>query len=139
MILATLLGIFTGLFLGDLCKVFAPWENAYIMILKITTIPYLICAVIHGVGRLASSMAYQILKKGILFIGVTWAINIGLIYMTVYLFPTSEGLSHASFSILAPARINFAELLIPENIFYALSNNMVPAVVMFGLLVGLAL
>ncbi len=139
MIVATLLGILTGLFLGDLCKVFAPWESAYIMILKITTIPYLICAVIHGIGRLASSMAYQILQKGILFIGVTWAINISLIYLTVYLFPRAEGLSHASFSNLAPAGINFAELLIPDNIFYALSNNMVPAVVMFGLLVGIAL
>ena len=49
MIIATLLGIFIGLFLGELCHVFSPWENAYIMILKITTIPYLICAVMHGV------------------------------------------------------------------------------------------
>ncbi|HVX00903.1 MAG TPA: cation:dicarboxylase symporter family transporter, partial [Candidatus Babeliaceae bacterium] len=85
MVLATLLGILAGLFFGDLCSVFAPWENAYIMILKITTIPYLICAVIHGIGRLATSTAKQILQKGLLFIGGIWAINIALIYMTVFL------------------------------------------------------
>ena len=139
MIIATLLGIFVGLFLGDLCHVFAPWENAYIMILKITTIPYLICAVIHGIGRLATGAAKQILRKGLLFIAGIWVINIGIIYMTVFLFPHSHGAVHASHSTLAPATINFAELLIPDNVFYALSNNSVPAVVMFGLLLGIAL
>ncbi len=139
MITATLLGIFAGLFLGDLCHVFAPWETAYIMILKITTIPYLICAVIHGIGRLATSSAKQILQKGLIFIGGVWVINICMIYMVVFLFPRSQGLVHSSYSTLTPSTINFAELLIPDNIFYALSNNMVPAVVMFGLLLGIAL
>lgn len=139
MVIATLFGILTGLFLGDLCKAFAPWENAYILILKITTIPYLICAVIHGIGRLASSIAKQILKKGLLLIAGTWAINIAVIYLTVHLFPRAEGISQAPYTTLSPSAINFAELLIPDNIFYALSNNIVPAVVMFGLLVGIAL
>jgi len=139
MIIATLLGILVGLFLGDLCRVFAPWENAYIMILKITTIPYLICAVIHGIGRLATSTAKQILQKGLLFIGGIWFINICMIYMTVFLFPRAHGPAHSSYSTLAPSTVNFAELLIPDNIFYALSNNMVPAVVMFGLMLGIAL
>ncbi|HEY5234648.1 MAG TPA: cation:dicarboxylase symporter family transporter [Rhabdochlamydiaceae bacterium] len=139
MIIATLLGIFVGLFLGDLCHVFAPWENAYIMILKITTIPYLICAVIHGIGRLATGAAKQILQKGLLFIAGIWVINIGIIYMTVFLFPHSHGAVHSSYSTLTPSTINFAELLIPDNVFYALSNNLVPAVVMFGLLLGIAL
>ena len=139
MITATLLGIFAGLLLGDLCHVFAPWETAYIMILRITTIPYLICAVIHGIGRLATASAKQILQKGLLFIGGVWVINICMIYMTVFLFPRSHGMVHASYSSLAPSTINFAELLIPDNIFYALSNNVVPAVVMFGVLLGIAL
>ena len=139
MILATLLGVLAGLFFGDLCHAFAPWEMAYIMILKITTIPYLICAVIHGIGRLATSTAKQIVQKGILFIGGIWVINITMIYITVFLFPRSQGLAHSAYSTLAPSSINFAELLIPDNIFYALSNNMIPAIVMFGVLLGIAL
>ena len=139
MIFATLLGVIVGLFLGDLCSVFAPWENGYIMILKITTIPYLICAVIHGIGRLATSSAKQILQKGVLFIGCIWILNICLIYLTVFLFPHSQGAVHASYSTVTPSTINFADLLIPDNIFYALANNMVPAIVIFGLLLGIAL
>ena len=48
MLIATISGILFGLFLGDLSEVFTPWAAAYIMILKITAIPYLICAIIHG-------------------------------------------------------------------------------------------
>jgi proton glutamate symport protein len=139
MVIATFLGVFCGIFLGDLCSVFSPWCTAYIMILKVTTIPYLICAIIHGVGRLASGTAKEILQKGIFFIGGAWAINIAMIYFTVFLFPQTDGVPYASYNPTPSAPINFAAILIPENIFSALSNNIVPAVVVFGILLGIAL
>lgn len=139
MALATVLGVVVGLFFGDLCALFAPWGNAYVMILKITTIPYLISALIHGIGKLASSTAKEILQKGLIFIGGAWFINIAIIYLTVFLFPKSHGIPYSSYSAIAPTPLDFASLLIPENVFYALSNNVVPAVVVFGLLIGLAL
>ncbi|MBP7074143.1 MAG: cation:dicarboxylase symporter family transporter [Rhabdochlamydiaceae bacterium] len=139
MLIAALAGIVIGLFLGDLCSVFAPWENAYIMILKITTIPYLICAVMHGIGRLGYSAAKNILRKGLLFISCMWMVNIIFIYMTVYLFPKTQGITFSAFSNIQPSSINFAELIIPANIFSALSSNVIPAVVVFGLLIGISL
>jgi proton glutamate symport protein len=139
MLIAALAGIFLGILLGDLCSVFEPWANAYIMILKVTTVPYLICAVMHGIGNLGYATAKNILRKGLLFISCMWAINIVFIYLTVYLFPKSKGLIVSSYSTVKPSTINFAELLIPENIFSALSNNLIPAVVVFGLLIGISL
>jgi Na+/H+-dicarboxylate symporter len=139
MLIAALCGIFFGLFLGDLCSVFAPWGNAYIMILKVTTIPYLICAVMHGIGKLGYSTARKILQKGLIFISCMWAINIITIYITVYLFPKSAAASVSAYSNIKPSTINFAELIIPDNIFAALSNNLIPAVVVFGLLIGISL
>ncbi len=59
--------------------------------------------------------------------------------MTVFLFPHTHGSVHSSYSTLTPSTINFAALLIPDNIFYALSNNLIPAVVVFGLMLGIAL
>lgn len=100
MAIATLLGIFCGLFLGDICDIFAPYSAAYIMILKITAIPYLIGAIIHGVGQLSPPQAKQILKKGVIFISLAWTINILMVYAVVYLFPhsasTQAGLSRAT-------------------------------------------
>lgn len=138
MVLATLLGVLFGLFFGERCSIFAPWGSAYIMILKITTIPYLAFAIIHGIGQLHSSQAVQILKKGLLFIALFWAINIAMIYLTVFLFPQANGTSLAAYVSTKPAGINFAQVLIPENIFYALSNNIVPAIVIFSLLLGIS-
>ncbi len=139
MAIATALGILTGLFFGNLCEVFAPYAAAYIMILKVTAIPYLIAAIIHGLGQLRIDQAKLILKRGILFIGLAWIINILVVYLIVYLFPRSEGSQIAGYVSVETTHLNFAELLIPENIFYALSNNVVPAVVLFSLLFGIAL
>ncbi|MGE5195764.1 MAG: cation:dicarboxylate symporter family transporter [Anaerolineae bacterium] len=139
MLWATLLGLFTGIFFGNLCKVFASSADAYIMLLKMTTIPYLIVAIIHGVGQLSSTQAKEILKKGILFICFAWFINICIIYLTVFLFPKAKTPGQISYVPQQPSSINFAELLIPENIFYSLANNIVPAVVIFSLFTGIAL
>jgi len=139
MIIATLLGLLCGLFFGELCSVFAPWGTAYIMILKVTTIPYLICAIMHGIGKLSTQTGKQILQKGLLFIASAWVINIFMIYIGSFLFPKTHGVPYASFSGYTPSSINFAELLIPDNIFHALSNNTIPSIVVFGLLIGIAL
>lgn len=139
MAVATFLGIFLGLFLGDYCSVFSPWANAYIMILKVTAIPYLMAAIIHGVGQMTHTQGKEILKKGSIFIGIAFAINIAMIYFMTFLFPHPKGAQQASYISSQSSQINFAELLIPDNVFYALSNNIIPAVVIFSLFIGLSL
>lgn len=139
MAIATALGILCGLFLGDLCDIFAPYASAYIMILKITAVPYLIGAIIHGIGQLSSTQAKQILKKGIFFIALAWSINLMLIYAILYLFPQPSTVQTGGYISNETAQLNFADLLIPDNIFYDLTNNIVPAIVIFSLLIGIAL
>lgn len=139
MALATILGILCGLIFGDVCDVFAPYGKAYIMILKITAVPYLIGAIIHGVGQLSPSQAKEILKKGTVFIGIVLFINISMIYLTYYLFPLPKTAPLVGYVAGNIPSINFAELLIPENIFYALSNNIIPSIVIFSLLTGISL
>lgn len=139
MAIATILGILCGLFFGDLCSVFSTWSAAYIMLLKVTAVPYLIGAIIHGVGQLSIPQAKQILKKGILFIGIAWAINIAIIYLVNNMFPRPKSPQIAGYVSLETPQLNFAELLIPDNIFYDLSNNIVPAIVIFSLLIGISL
>jgi Na+/H+-dicarboxylate symporter/ABC-type amino acid transport substrate-binding protein len=139
MALATLLGILFGLFFGDLCEVFAPYSAAYIMLLKVTAVPYLIGAIIHGVGQLSVYQAKQILKRGLVFISLAWLINILMIYTIVYLFPHPKSTQLGGYVSGEIPQLNFAELLIPDNIFYDLANNIIPAIVIFSLLIGIAL
>ncbi|NBO25145.1 MAG: hypothetical protein EBU93_07960, partial [Chlamydiae bacterium] len=138
MAVATALGILTGFFFGDLCSFFAPYGSAYIMLLKATAIPYLIVAIIHGVAQLTPFQAKLIIKKGIMFIGIAWSINIAMIYLVYGTFPKAES-TQSGYISTETSSINFAELLIPENIFYDLANNIVPAIVIFSLFIGIAL
>jgi proton glutamate symport protein len=139
MLLATLMGILCGVFFGDMCKALAPWGAAYIMLLKVTTIPYLAGALMHGIAQFSNTQAREILKKGLFFIALAWLINIGMIYLATLLFPQVVGVPHGSYLVTEPAPINFADLLIPENIFYSLANNILPSVVVFSLIVGISL
>jgi proton glutamate symport protein len=139
MAIATLLGIFVGLFFGELCSGLKGWANAYIMILKVTAVPYLIVAIMHGLGLMNHEQGKQILKKGFLFVILAWIINILTIYVMAFLFPLAKGARQASFVSVKTTSINFAELLIPDNIFYDLANNIIPAVVVFSLFIGLSL
>ncbi|MCI0382745.1 MAG: cation:dicarboxylase symporter family transporter [Chlamydiae bacterium] len=139
MALATILGILVGLFLGEICSVFSPWADAYIMILKITAIPYLITAIIHGIGQLNSGQAKQIFKKGVFFLALALFINISMIYLVKWVLPKHPGGMQLGKVQKEIPSLNFAELLIPDNVFYDLANNIVPAVVVFSLLIGIAL
>ncbi|MEK7339293.1 MAG: cation:dicarboxylase symporter family transporter [Candidatus Rhabdochlamydia sp.] len=139
MAIATVFGILFGLFLGDLCDVFASYASAYIKLLKVTAIPYLIGAIIHGVGQLSSSQGKLIVKRGVFFISLAWIINILMIYTVSHLFPRSSSPQTSGYISSDTPHLNFAELLIPDNIFYDLTNNIVPAIVIFSLLIGIAL
>jgi len=139
MALGTLLGIAVGMFLGERCAVLSPFASAYVKILKVTAIPYLVVAIIHGVALLNRAQGIQILKKGSLFIALALAINIGIIYLINWSFPTTEGATATGYVTNEVVPLDLAKILIPENIFYDLSNNIIPAVVVFSLLSGIAL
>ncbi|NGX39664.1 MAG: C4-dicarboxylate transport protein [Chlamydiae bacterium] len=139
MAIATLLGICIGLFFGERCAIFAPWASAYVMILKVTAIPYLIVAIIHGLALLNRAQAMQILKKGSIFIALAILINIMVIYLIYWGFPAAEGPRQTGYVLNEIPALNFAEILIPENIFYSLANNIIPAIVVFCVLFGLSL
>lgn len=139
MALATLFGVATGLFFGQRTSFLEPWGDAYIMILKITAIPYLIVAIIHGIAMLNRSQGLQILKKGSLFITLALFINVSMIYLMKWGFPLAEGQRQAGYVSREVPSLDFAQILIPHNIFYALANNIIPAIVVFSLLLGIAM
>lgn len=139
MFIATFLGIGLGLFLGDFCSIFSPLSKAYVMILKITAVPYLIVAIIRGIGQLLPKESVSLLKKALFTIAVIWLVNFFMIFLTTSSFPKAQGSRISSYNPREPAGINFADLLIPENIFSDLANNVVPSIVVFSLLIGLAL
>ncbi len=139
-ILALILGISAGLFFGELMGNLEIIGKAYIRLLQMTVLPYVLVSIIGGLGRLDAHMAGRIGMKAVRIILVLWlAVMLTLILLPLA-YPSWETAGFFSSSLVAePTVFNFVDLYIPSNIFSSLSNTIVPAVVLFSLLMGVSL
>jgi Na+/H+-dicarboxylate symporter len=62
------LGLLAGVFFGDSCAVLRPVGKAYVMCLQAPVYPYLVAALMHGVGVLQPAVAWKLVKRGGLFL-----------------------------------------------------------------------
>ncbi|MDJ0804202.1 MAG: cation:dicarboxylase symporter family transporter [Desulfobacterales bacterium] len=133
-------GIACGIFFGEYCHFLQIFGNAFIKLLQITILPYIFVSLIQGLGGLTFVQARQLaIKAGILLL-VFWAIVFAVILLMPLSFP--QWVSAAFFSsalVEIPPPVDFLQLYIPSNPFASLANNMVPAVVLFSILIGVAL
>src|SRR5215475_16148039 len=60
-LLGAFAGVITGVVLGERTAVLYPLGSAYAMMLQIAVYPYLICALLLGLGRLSPAMAGRLL------------------------------------------------------------------------------
>ena len=84
--------------------------------------------------------ARRLALRGTAVLAVIWAIAMAVIFIAPLAFPTLDTASFFSAPGTANgAEHNLLELYLPHNIFYSLSNNLVPAVVLFSIFMGAAL
>ena len=71
---------------------------------------------------------------------VLWALALGAVFLMPLAFPAIESASFFSTTLVEERRaVDFVALYIPSNPFHSLANNVVPAVVLFSALLGVAL
>ncbi len=134
------LGACTGLFFGEIVAPLKFVGDAFIRLLQITVIPYIVVALITRLGRLSYDEVKQLALKGGSVLLLLWAIAIVLILLMPLSFPDwPSGSLFQKSSIEERAAPDFLQLYIPSNPFFSLSNAIVPAVVVFSLMIGLAL
>jgi Na+/H+-dicarboxylate symporter/ABC-type amino acid transport substrate-binding protein len=139
-ILALLLGISSGIIIGEPTGNLEFIGNAYIRLLQMTVLPYVLVSIIGGLGKLDSEMAAKIGMRAIKVIGIIWLAVMLTLLLLPLAYPDWETSGFFSTSLVTDAvKFNFLELYIPANIFSSLSNTIVPAVVLFSLLMGVAL
>ena len=139
-VLALLLGVVVGLFFGERIAFLQIIGKAFILLLQMTVLPYIVLSLITGLGNLT----YQQVKTLALRVGTLLLISWGLAFVVILLmplaFPTWISASFFSTSLIEKQEeINLLTLFIPANPFYSMSNNFVPAVVVFSVAVGIAL
>jgi Na+/H+-dicarboxylate symporter/ABC-type amino acid transport substrate-binding protein len=139
-IIALILGIFTGIFVGEPAGQLEVIGNVYIRLLQMTVLPYVLVSIIGGLGRLDSNMASRIGMRAVKVILIMWLSVMATLLLLPLAYPNWQTAGFFSSSMVAePAAFNFVKLYIPSNIFASLSETIVPAVVLFSLLMGIAL
>jgi Na+/H+-dicarboxylate symporter/ABC-type amino acid transport substrate-binding protein len=133
------LGIATGIFLGEITAPLKLVGAGFVQLLQMAVLPYIIIALISGLGKLNYGDAVKLsLRVGSLLL-LIWALTLTVVYLLPLSFPQWESGSLFSTTLLEQREeFNFLEF-IPSNPFYSMANNIVPAVVLFSIAVGLAL
>jgi len=133
-------GILTGLFFGELVADLKIVGEIFIKLLQMTVLPYIVVSLIAGFARMDSAQVRRLALRGSAVLGVIWLLALVLIFLAPLAFPPLETASFFSSPIQASGGGgDLFDLYLPANIFYSLSNNFVPAVVLFSIFLGVAL
>ncbi|MEP5765889.1 MAG: cation:dicarboxylase symporter family transporter [Halieaceae bacterium] len=139
-IFALVTGVLAGLFFGDMIVWLKVVGDVFIKLLQITVVPYISLALITGLGSLNYDLVKRLALRGSVVLVCIWSITLVLVFLVPMAFPDWPSGSFFSISLTKPApTTDFIRLFIPSNPFFAYSNAIVPAVVVFSILLGLAL
>ena len=139
-IIGIALGLALGLFFGEWMEPLNIVGKAFIQLLQMAVLPYVMISLISGLGRLNLSDAKVLAAKVGMLLLIAWAIAFFVILVVSLAFPPWTSASFFSSASIAPIeKPDLLSLYIPANPFHSLAANLVPAVVLFSIAVGLAL
>jgi len=133
-------GIAVGLFFGEIVAPIGVVGRAFILLLQMTVLPYIVTSLIKGLGSLTVREATTLAGTAGRFLLLIWVISMGAVLLMPLAFPDWPAASFFSTTLVeTQPPFDFLHLFIPANFFGSLSQNVVPAVVLFSLSVGIAL
>ncbi|AZQ63339.1 cation:dicarboxylase symporter family transporter [Flammeovirga pectinis] len=131
-------GIALGLFLGEYAGHLEIVGDAFIGLLQMTVLPYIVFSLIVNIGRLSLEEGRKLITQGIKFLSLLLAIGIAVVMILPFAFPEWKSANFFSTSFVTPPpEVDFLKLYIPSNPFFSLAESKVPAVVLFSILVGI--
>ncbi len=140
MVAAVVLGIASGLFLGELTSNLRLVGDVYVGLLQMTVLPYIVFALIASIGRLSLAESKRLAAIALTVLAVLWGIGCVTVAVMSLAFPARESGAFFSTSLIeSQPGVDFIQLFIPSNPFGSLANNVPPAVVVFCIVFGVAL
>jgi Na+/H+-dicarboxylate symporter/ABC-type amino acid transport substrate-binding protein len=134
------LGVFVGLFVGEAAAALGPLADIYIRLMQMMVLPYLVTALVIAFGQLETIEARRLAVRGGLLLGITWAVTVLVLFAMPRAFPKLLSAAFYSDSLVQPSEpFSLADIYFTANPFASLSQNVVPAVVLFSCFLGVAL
>ena len=133
-------GVSVGLFFGESATVLKWAADGFVKLLQMTVLPYVTVAIVTSLGSLSYQRARLLgLRAGAVLAGL-WAVALLYAFLIPLAFPDVDSAMFFSSTLVERRQdFNFVDLYIPSNPFNSLANNVVPAVVLFSVIVGVAL
>lgn len=133
-------GAATGVFLGDRARVFEAVADGFVKLLQMAVLPYITVSIVGSLGTLQPRDLRMLGVRATLVLIGLWAVALAFAFLMPLMFPPAESGAFFSTTMLEPApAFDFVDLYIPANPFFALANNVVPGVVLFSIVMGVAL
>lgn len=139
-LIGLVLGVIAGIVFGDYCAPLKLVGDVFIGLLQMTVLPYIILSLVVNIGGLKIEGARKLALWGTGSMLLLWGTTILVVLVIPLGLPAWEAGAFFSSSLVEePGTIDFVELYIPVNPFASMAQNIVPATVVFSILVGGAL
>ena len=133
-------GILTGLFFGEMASALKWAADGFVKLLQMMVLPYVTVSIVASLGSLNYSEVRMLGLRAAAVIGGLWLVALSFAFVIPLTFPAVQNASFFSSSLVERREaFDFVELYIPANPFHSLANNIVPAVVLFSVILGVAL
>src|SRR5262245_43993557 len=132
-------GILAGIMFGGSCAVLSPIGFIYVGLLQAAVYPYLICSLLHGLGSLEPGKAWRLFKNGWFFYVAAWVVTFACLAALAQAIPDVQPAVIGDTPAQPQSISKLLGMLIPTDVFTALTQNYVPAVVLFCIFYGVAL
>jgi Na+/H+-dicarboxylate symporter len=127
-------------FLGERVAPLQLVADGFVKLLQMTVLPYVTVSIVGGLGRLQYAHARALGLRAAVVLGGLWLLALVFMFLIPLTFPSVQTASFFSTTLVERRPpLDFIELYIPSNPFHSLANNIVPAVVLFSVLLGVAL
>ncbi len=134
------LGILTGLFFGEPAAILQPLADIYIRLMQMTVLPYLVTSLMIAFGQLEPGEAKRLMLRGGVLLLLVWFVTCAVLLSIPLAFPPYDSASFFSHSMVEPRHeFSLTDIYFTSNPFASLSQNVVPAVVLFSCLIGIGL
>ena len=139
-LLGLFLGIATGVFLGEYASPFSVAGDIYIALLQMTVLPYIIVSLIANLGRISWAESRGLLLSACWVLLLLLLLGMVMLLVIPSAFPDWQSASFFSSALIQPEKaFDPVALYIPANPFWSMANNVVPAVVLFCILLGVGI
>lgn len=139
LLLGLLFGLALAFFLPDFAKNLAPLGNAFVMLMQMPVLLFLICSMVVGINKLSFKDAKWLFYYCLIFLLISFFITHLSIFLIPNAFPYFFSINQFSSDSLVQYSFDLTNIFIPENPFKSLSAGNISSIIVFAIFFAFAI